>query len=278
MTKSLNRVILESVLFVAIMGFSSQTHSHRVRRCSPRTSTLTFPDDFKYCKADSSNSSCLVDLIQDTLIKLGTKGISSPINFNINPMTLDFWNFQVEVDAVKTHEYFWDLKHPTLWNATVLFASFDTSSLTLTYTTFHDHLAQYNGRYKIWGQLYHDQDSNPEVIYGNGTADRHVYNLTLEHTIVFVPADIKNTQYFFVGSYDLTVIGFTDATFNYQNLYNGDQTLGKRAGYLMNENAVKIVFHQVDSFTELLVTMLKQYTQTLVSSVPSSKILAHLAG
>ncbi|CAG9818209.1 unnamed protein product [Phaedon cochleariae] len=275
MARSLDRVILKAALFVAIIGLSSETHLDRIQRSG--TSTLTFPDDFKSCKADSSsNSSCLVDLIQDALIKLGTKGISSPINFNINPMILDFWHFHVQVDAVDTHEYFWDLKHPTLWNATVLSASFNKSSLTLNFTTFHDHVSQYNGGYKIWGQLFYDQDSKPEVIYGNGTANKHFYNLTLEHTITFIPADIKNTQYFFVGSYDLIIKDFTDATFNFQNLYNGDQTLAGKAATLVNENAVKIVYQQVDHFTDLLVTIFKGYTQTLISSVPSSQILAHL--
>ncbi|CAH1160015.1 unnamed protein product [Phaedon cochleariae] len=258
-----------NILVVLIVGVALVKSSH--------AQPYTFPDDFVFCDLESPDlSTCLRDKLQNWTTMLGTRGINHPIRFTLEPMVIDFWVLNMNLNFLNSTEYLWNCTFSQFWNSTVISASYNPENYTLVYTSYYPHIIEH-GRYQMFGTVSFE-DGSVDAIYGNGPYDKHIYGLNLTHKITFVPVLREHgVEYLQVSRYELDSDGFRDTSLQWHNLYNGDTIRGNRTVTRLAHNAMALGGALAKPFTDMTIAMFRLYTENLISSVPRRQLRRHFS-
>ncbi|KAG5869373.1 hypothetical protein JTB14_030358 [Gonioctena quinquepunctata] len=231
-----------------------------------------FPDDFQLCDYTAENlDDCLLSALQDALPKLADPGISSPIPLKTEPIFAPYCEYHLNNPYSAYDEYFYNLSHVGFIDSTVLDVTFNTSSFTLYFTTFTPHLVQYSN-YSANGTVRYNGTQDSDIFWGFGPCEKHIYNFTIDHRIVFGEVAKNEEEYLQVVSYN-TTISLTGIEFDYKNLYNGtNPELAEKTGSYVNATSIYVVAFMQTDVQNFLARMFQNYTEAIVGSVPLSNL------
>ncbi|CAH1397714.1 unnamed protein product [Nezara viridula] len=124
------------------------------------------------------------------------------------------------------------------------------------------------GNYKANGKVL----SLP--ISGNGDFDLHFDMMEANITIHLKESFNKGKKYFEVSSLNL-IVNPNNATFYFENLFDGDEVLSENMNTFLNENSEIIIKELNPSFSKGLSQALFQITSQIFSKIPSNEINIH---
>ncbi|CAG9820020.1 unnamed protein product [Phaedon cochleariae] len=201
-------------------------------------------------------------------------GINHPINFTIEPMIVDSWVLNVNLNFVNGTEYLRNSAFSGFSNCTIMSASYNPQNYTLVYTSYYPHILETGFSYN-WGTISFE-DGSTDAIYGRGGYDRHLYGSNITHRITFVPVHRDHgVEYLQVQRYELDSYGVRDTSVHWQNLYEGDTIRANRAFNRLAQNPMEIGAAVEGTLREGMTNMFRLYTEQLISSVPLRQLRRH---
>ncbi|CAH1397717.1 unnamed protein product [Nezara viridula] len=229
----------------------------------PASSLAALPQDWQACKVGSND--CILKSVNAALqsLKNGNKQLGiGPIDpLRIMSMKMDQGSGAV---SVKLEFQDLDIFGLSSCNATAIknnnWKTLEGQAICKTFDM--------TGNYKANGKVL----SLP--ISGNGDFDLHFDMMEANITIHLKESFNKGKKYFDVSSLNL-IVNPNNATFYFENLFDGDEVLSENMNTFLNENSEIIIKELNPSFSKGLSQALFQITSQIFSKIPSNEINIH---
>ncbi|KAK9892739.1 hypothetical protein WA026_021931 [Henosepilachna vigintioctopunctata] len=220
------------------------------------SSAIKLPASFKRCK--SNDMTCLKDAIQDALPKLkdGLKdlGVPSLSPLVIPKMTIGAGNI---VKLVQNYE---NSKCYGLSDSIVKEVSLDMDKGKLVIDV-EGKLAEMNASYTINGKILILD------VYGSGECMIRIEGLKGQFTLD-LETYIKNNNKYLKGTNADLVLHCEQATFQFDNLFDGNKQLGDNINKVLNDNWKQIYEELSPAYMKSIAISLLNLTNKLFSKIP----------